>query len=47
MYKVAQMYGIRLKNLYKMNLMKPGTQPASGDVLNLRKKKKPQDSDAF
>jgi LysM repeat protein len=40
MYDISQMYGIRLKKLYQLNLMNPGEEPAVGDELNLRKKKK-------
>jgi LysM repeat protein len=40
MYKISQMYGIKLDALYKKNLIPNGTQPAAGDVLLLRKKKK-------
>ncbi|MFT6936257.1 MAG: hypothetical protein ACJA1N_000553 [Saprospiraceae bacterium] len=35
MYIIAQRYGIRLKYLYKMNKMKKGQQPATGQVLIL------------
>jgi len=40
MRSISQTYGIKLKQLYKKNLMIPGTQPKVGDKLNLRKKKK-------
>ena len=40
MYKISQMYGIRLAMLYRMNLMEAGSQPEAGQELNLRKKKK-------
>ena len=40
MRSISQTYGIKLKQLYKKNLMIPGTQPKVGDRLNLRKKKK-------
>lgn len=37
MYSIAQKYGIRLKNLYKMNKMKPeDAAPKVGDILRLR-----------
>jgi LysM repeat protein len=39
MYQISQMYGIRLDELYKKNVMKKGTEPAVGDVLFLRKRK--------
>ena len=40
MHSIAQQYAIRLKSLYKLNLMEEGTQPNEGDVLQLRKKAK-------
>jgi LysM repeat protein len=36
MRKISQIYGIRLKRLYKMNNMPPGVQPETGKVLKLR-----------
>ena len=36
MYSIAQKYGIRLKNLYKMNRLKPDYQIKVGDTLRLR-----------
>lgn len=36
MYSIAQKYGIRLKNLYKMNNMSPYDDLKVGDVLRLR-----------
>ena len=36
MYSIAQSYGIRLKNLYKMNGLKPDYQIRVGDGLRLR-----------
>ncbi len=37
MYSISQKYGIRLKNLYKMNKMKPeDSSPKVGDILRLR-----------
>lgn len=42
MYKISQMYGIRLNRLYRMNRMQEGSQPEVGDTLNLRKKIKTQ-----
>ena len=36
MYDIAQMYGIRLKNLYKRNGLSPDFVPQVGDVLRLR-----------
>jgi len=40
MYIISQNYAVRLSQLYKLNRMKEGTQPKTGEVLNLRKKKK-------
>lgn len=40
MHFISQLYGIRLKPLYSRNHMKYGEQPDSGQVLNLRKRKK-------
>lgn len=36
MYDIAQMYGIRLKNLYKRNKLSPDFVPQEGDVLRVR-----------
>ena len=36
MYSIAQKYGIRLKNLYKMNHLSPDYQIRVGDELRLR-----------
>jgi len=36
MYSVAQKYGIRLKNLYKMNYKTPAYIPEEGDLLKIR-----------
>ena len=36
MYSIAQKYGIRLKNLYKINRLKPDYQIRVGDTLRLR-----------
>ena len=41
MYEISQMYGIKLKKLYQLNLMKPGDEPAINDEIHLRKKKNP------
>jgi LysM repeat protein len=43
MYEISQMYGIKLKKLYQLNLMNKGEEPRPGDELNLRKKKKLSD----
>jgi len=40
MYKISQMYGIKLKHLYRLNLIARGEQPEVGEILNLRKAKK-------
>lgn len=40
MYQIAQQYGIRLKNLYKCNKMKAGTQPRKGEKIYLKGKAK-------
>lgn len=40
MYDLAQKYAVRLKVLYKLNLMQEGTQPSVGDVIQLRKRVK-------
>lgn len=38
MYVIAQRYGVRLKNLYKLNLMQKGQQPAVGELIQLTNK---------
>ncbi len=40
MYDIAQLYGIKLKKLYKKNKMPEGRQPAVGALIALRKKAK-------
>lgn len=40
MHEISQIYGIKLKHLYKKNLMAQGTQPVIGQKLWLKKKKK-------
>ena len=40
MHDISQQYAIRLKALYKLNLMEEGTQPNEGDTIQLRKKAK-------
>ncbi len=37
MYTISQLYGIKLARLYAMNNMNPGTRPAVGTILQLRK----------
>ncbi len=34
---ISQKYGMKLEKLYDKNLMEYGTEPAVGQVLNLRK----------
>jgi LysM repeat protein len=36
---ISQLYGIKLKSLYRKNKMKPGEEPKAGDVLYMKKKK--------
>ena len=40
MYDISQQYAVKLSRLYTLNRMEEGTQPETGKVLNLRKKKK-------
>jgi LysM repeat protein len=40
MHYISQMYGVKLKPLYKRNEMKAGQQPKAGQIIYLRKKKK-------
>ncbi|QIA10021.1 LysM peptidoglycan-binding domain-containing protein [Draconibacterium halophilum] len=40
MHYISQLYGIKLKPLYRRNNMKRGRQPNPGQVIYLRKKKK-------
>jgi len=42
MYRISQMYGIKLKKLYQKNLMQGGEEPEPGSQLSLRKKLKPR-----
>lgn len=39
MYLISQKYGIKLKTLYELNRMDPGTEPSSGSIIWLRAKK--------
>jgi hypothetical protein len=39
MHFISQMYGVKLKPLYRRNKLNPGQQPSPGDVIYLRKKK--------
>ncbi len=36
MYLISQKYGIKLKNLYEMNRMEPGSEPGPGIRIWLR-----------
>jgi len=40
MYDISQIYGVRIKHLYRKNLMREGEQPLEGRELNLRRKKR-------
>lgn len=40
MQDISQLYGVKMKSLYRMNLMDPGTQPVAGQKISLRKKLK-------
>jgi len=40
MHFISQRYGIRLKPLYRRNRMDFGDQPSTGEVINLRKRKR-------
>ena len=40
MYHVSQMYGVKLKYLYRMNMMNQGDEPEAGVIINLRKAEK-------
>lgn len=40
MYSISQLYGIKLKHLYKKNRMEPGTEPAVGQVVYMRRKRR-------
>ena len=39
MYSISQLYGIKLKKLYKMNLMQVGNEPVTDQKIWLRKRK--------
>jgi LysM repeat protein len=39
MYKISQMYGVKLKSLYQKNRMKLGDEPEDGQLIYLRKRK--------
>ncbi|MCK9207941.1 MAG: glucosaminidase domain-containing protein [Salinivirgaceae bacterium] len=38
MYEISQQFGMKLKHLYRLNRMQPGTEPNVGTRLSLRKK---------
>jgi len=40
MRSISQLYGVKLRKLYKKNRMIIGTQPNVGDQISLRKKRK-------
>ena len=40
MESISQRFAVKLKNLYKFNNMKPGSEPAPGSIISLRKEKK-------
>jgi LysM repeat protein len=40
MYAISQQFGIKLKHLYKKNRMKPGQEPAIGQTIYLRRKRR-------
>jgi LysM repeat protein len=39
MYDISQIYGVKLKQLYRLNLMNEGAQPVEGTEIHLRRKK--------
>lgn len=39
MYEISQLYGIRLEQLYKKNLMVAGEEPALGETIHMRSKR--------
>lgn len=39
MYAISQLYGIKLKYLYQLNNMNPGTQAAAGEIIYLRSRR--------
>lgn len=43
LWSISQKYGLRLKNLKKLNRMSAGQEPAAGQLLSLRKKRKADD----
>ncbi|MEN8697237.1 MAG: LysM peptidoglycan-binding domain-containing protein [Bacteroidia bacterium] len=47
MREISQLYGIKLKQLYKKNRMEMGTQPQEGEVLYMQYKRAKEDSIAL
>ncbi|MGB1038962.1 MAG: glucosaminidase domain-containing protein, partial [Bacteroidia bacterium] len=43
MREISQLYGIKLKQLYKKNRMESGTEPGEGEVLYMQKKRSSED----
>lgn len=44
MHMISQMYGIKLKHLYKKNRLEPGTEPKVGEKLELQHKRPKSDT---
>jgi LysM repeat protein len=44
MHDISQIYGIKLKHLYKKNLMEKGTEAAAGETLYMQQKREKGDS---
>lgn len=40
MREISQMYGVKLKHLYRMNLLEEGAEPQAGQQINLRRRKR-------
>ena len=40
MYEISQLYGVKLKHLYRLNLMEEGEEPEAGTAIHLRKKRR-------
>ena len=40
LYDISQLYGLKLDKIYKRNRMEPGTEPATGEQIRLRGKRK-------
>jgi hypothetical protein len=39
MYDISQIYGVKVKHLYRLNLLQEGSQPLEGSEIYLRKKR--------